>query len=199
MTLIDKNKIIFIFFFFNVFYSLNLCSADLWKLDPKLSELKLELPMLMADNISSNFNSFKGYIYIDDKDVSSNEFILSIDIDSLDLKESKLKNLLLDKGFFNSTKYPLIVLKILNFKIEKNSEINAFITIKNNIYELPVKLSIIELTKNLRQIKIEFKISRKLYKFEKNKFKSNLKFITQEKSILLDNFKFNFDLFITNN
>ena len=194
MIYINKKKII-TFFFIILFHSPSSYSNVLWKLDNDLSELKLELPMLMADNISGSFNNFNSSIYIDNNEKLNKEFILSINVNSLDIDKNKLKNLLLSEDFFYSIKYPLIILKIKNIKIQKNQNINANLTIKNNIYELPINLSVIELTKNLIQVKIEFTLSRKLYGFEKNKLKSNFKFVTQEKSILLDKFKFDFDLF----
>ena len=188
-----------LFVFIIILFSNNILAKNNWILDKKLSEIYFQLSLLPADDLIGRFNEFDSYIFIDNNNTSINNFNLSINIDSIELNNSKLKDFLLSIFFFNVKKYPNLIVKTEKIIIQKNQNATAKIQIKNIPHELPVTLEIFKLTKDLIQIKTKFVVSRKLYGLGKNQWQSKFKFFAKEKSILLDKIKFSINLFFFKN
>ena len=190
-----KKFIRILFVFIIILFSNNILAKNNWILDKKLSEIYFQLTLLPADDLIVRFNEFDSYIFIDNNNTLINNFNLSINIDSIELNNSKLKDFLLSNLFFNVKKYPNLIVKTEKIIIQKIENATAKIQIKNISHELPVTLEIFKLTKNLIQIKTKFVVPRKLYGLGKNQWQSKFEFFAKEKSILLDKIKFSTNLF----
>ena len=55
-----------IFCIFCILININSINAkNVWILDQDLSEIKFELPILLAEDVKGEFNKFEGYVVID--------------------------------------------------------------------------------------------------------------------------------------
>ena len=184
--------IFFLFFFPIILLSPKIYAKNNWDTDKNLSEVNLKLSIIPGDDIVSKFSEFESLLSVNNEE--ENKMILSLKLSSLNLKNEDLKKFLINKNFFNSDKYPIILIEIKNFDFKKKQNHLAQIQINDLIKSIPININISELTKEFFHIDINFDLSRKDFNLGVN----NLNFLTNQQSILLDNIVFEIDLFLMN-
>ena len=179
-------KYIFCFIFISL-HTKNI-EADIWILDTELSEIKFELPILLAKNVNGQFTKFDGSIVIDPKNKENNRALFFVNINSIELNYKKQKKLLLSDIFFDEINFPIAVIDTKKFNIPEDSNyllINSELQIKNFINVIPLKIYIVHLANGWVQVKANLKFSRKKFELGKNAWSSTV--IVKDKILLKAN------------
>ena len=157
-----------------VLYSNNIAGKNIWTIDKKLSEIKFEVPVVLAKKIKGQFKEFDGFIVIDLDDKENNKALFSVQI--------------------NSIEFPIVIIDAKNFVLPTNSNtllISAELQIKDIIRVIPLKVIFNHLTNNFVQVTTNFKFSRNNYTLGKDKWSSGL--------ILRDTINVKVNLFLNRN
>jgi len=167
-------KIFLIYFLIYFFYPTNIFAKETWILDKELSTINFELPVLLANNVKGSFQLVKGLIEIDLDNKINNKAIFSIDIKSVEMNYKKYRNLLLSNIFFNSNKFPIAIVDTKKFSYQNEEEINLNVelSVKGISNSVPLTLEIIQLTKELVQIKGSVEFSRTAFNIGTNQWKN---------------------------
>jgi polyisoprenoid-binding protein YceI len=184
-------KFICILFFFSLIKFCPAFAKEIWVLDEKISTIKFELPILLANNVEGEFKKIQGFVEIDLKEKKNNKGIFSVDISSLDMNYIKYKNLILSDIFFNVKKFPIALIdtKKFSYKNENTLELNAHLMIKGITNSVPLILQIIPLAEKLVQIKGKVEFSRTAFKLGGDKW-NNTKILKDKASISVNLFLF---------
>ena len=167
-------KIFLIYFLIYFFYPTNIFAKETWILDKELSTINFELPVLLANNVKGSFQLVKGLIEIDLDNKINNKAIFSIDIKSVEMNYKKYRTLLLSNIFFNSNKFPIALVDTKKFSYQNEGEINLNVelSLKGISNSVPLTLEIIQLTKELVQIKGSVEFSRTAFNIGTNQWKN---------------------------
>ena len=167
-------KIYFIYFLIYFFYSTHIFAKETWILDKELSTINFELPVLFANNVKGSFQLVKGLIEIDLDNKINNKAIFSVDIKSVEMNYKKYRTLLLSNIFFNSNKFPIALVDTKKFSYQNEGEINLNVelSLKGISNSVPLTLEIIQLTKELVQIKGSVEFSRTAFNIGTNQWKN---------------------------
>ena len=160
-----------------VLYSNNIAGKNIWTIDKKLSEIKFEVPVVLAKKIKGQFKEFDGFIVIDLDDKENNKALFSVQINSIEFNYEKYKELLFSDFFFDEKKFPIVIIDAKNFVLPTNSNtllINAELQIKDIIRVIPLKVIFNHLTNNFVQVTTSFKFSRNNYKLGTDEWSSSL-------------------------
>lgn len=165
--------IIFAYIFLNIYFPNSALTKEIWLLDKKLSTINFELPIFLLKNVHGNFNNINGLIELNTSK-KKNKAIFSVNIDSIEINYKDYKDLLLSNIFFHNKKFPIALIdtKQFTYKNEKELDLIVYLTIKNIIKEIPLKLEIIHLAEKIVQVKGKFIISRSDFKLGKGKWSS---------------------------
>ena len=179
-----------VIFFISCFFSFSFHAKERWVLDKELSTINFELPIFLMKNVQGEFKQIEGLVEIDIDNKENNKAIFSVVINSIEMNYKNYKNLLLSNIFFNSNKFPIALIDTKKFTyIDENElEIIVILSIKGVTKEIPLKIEIIHLAKNLIQIKSKLKFSRTEFQIGKGKWAS--------KAILKDNILIQTNLFL---
>ena len=90
-----------------VFYSNNIAGKNIWTIDKKLSEIKFEVPVVLAKKIKGQFKEFDGFIVIDLDDKENNKALFSVQINSIEFNYEKYKELLFSDFFLMKKNFQL--------------------------------------------------------------------------------------------
>ena len=160
-----------------IFYSNNIAGKNIWTIDKKLSEIKFEVPVVLAKKIKGQFKEFDGFIVIDLDDKENNKALFSVQINSIEFNYEKYKELLFSDVFFDEKKFPIAIIDAKKFTLPTNSKtllINVELQIKDIIRVIPLKVIFNHLTNNFVQVTTSFKFSRNNYKLGKDEWSSSL-------------------------
>ena len=105
------------------FVTKQLIAQNIWILDEKLSEIKFELPVLLANNVEGQFNKFEGYVVIDIDNRENNRAFISVNINSIELNYKEYKNLLFSDIFFDEIHFPIAIIDTKKFSTSEKSHI----------------------------------------------------------------------------
>ena len=183
-------KVIFSLFFIFFFYKQSTAS-DLWSIDENISSIEFEVPVLFAKNVIGKFNSFDGFVSLDLSNQNNNKALLNVDIKSLEFNYKKYKDLVLSEVFFDATRFPLGLIDTNNFKFSyKNNKISLIgeLTIKGRSHKLPFDIEIIQLTRELVQVKSDISFSRNKFNIGTGNWKNT--------TILKDEIKIRANIFL---
>ena len=136
---------------------------DLWTIDKNISIIEFEVPVLFANNVIGKFKEFDGFVSLDFSNQNNNKALINVRIDSLDINYKRYKDLVLSEIFFDSKKFPLSLIDTNNFKFNYGeSKINLIgeLTIKGKSQNIPIDIEVIELARELIQVKSEISFSR---------------------------------------
>ena len=177
-----------------VFYSNNIAGKNIWTIDKKLSEIKFEVPVVLAKKIIGQFKEFDGFVVIDLDNKENNKGMFSVQINSMEFNYEKYKELLFSDVFLNEKKFPIAIIDAKKFTLPTNSKtllINVELQIKDIIHIIPLKVIFNHLTNNFVQVTTNFKFSRNSYEIGKDKWSSGL--------ILRDTIHVKVNLFLNRN
>tara|TARA_B100001123_G_C15332484_1_gene1031694 strand:- start:3547 stop:4128 length:582 start_codon:yes stop_codon:yes gene_type:complete len=167
-----------IFCIFCILININSINAkNVWILDQDLSEIKFELPILLAEDVKGEFNKFEGYVVIDLNNKENNRALFSVNINSVDLNYKKYKKLLMSDIFFDEINFPLAIIDTKKFEVSENLESLSIISelqIKNIIGLIPLEIQVNQLANDWRQIKVNIYFSRNDYSLGKGPWASTL-------------------------
>ena len=183
-------KVIFSLLFIFFFYKQSTAS-DLWNIDENISSIEFEVPVLFAKNVIGKFNSFDGFVSLDLSNQNNNKALLNVDIKSLEFNYKKYKDLVLSEVFFDATRFPLGLIDTNNFKFSyKNNKISLIgeLTIKGRSHKLPFDIEIIQLTRELVQVKSDISFSRNKFNIGTGNWKNT--------TILKDEIKIRANIFL---
>ena len=143
-------------------FSFKISANETWSLDKDLSSINFELPVFLAKNVVGEFKEIEGLVEMNFDLQNNNRAIFSVNIESVEINYSNYRNLLLSNVFFNKKKYPIALIDTKKFLYsdQKEIDLNVEMTIKNITKNIPIKLEIIHLTKDLVQIKGQIFFSR---------------------------------------
>ena len=177
-----------------VFYSKNIAGKNTWTIDKKLSEIKFEVPVLLAKKIKGQFKDFDSLIVVDLDNKVNNKALFSVQINSMEINYAKYKELLFSNVFFDEKKFPIATIDSKKFTLPTNSNsflINVELQIKDIVHVIPLTVKLNYLANNFVQVTTNFKFSRNSYKLGKDKWSSNL--------ILRDTIHVKVNLFLNRN
>lgn len=187
--MIKKSKIFFLFLLimFNYKHSF---AKEQWILDKEVSTINFELPLFLATNVQGKIIDMDGLIEIDLSKQNNNKGIFSVKIESIDINYDKYRDLLLSDVFFDSNKYPIVLIdtKKFTYTNEEKIELLVELQIKNKTKEVPISLEVVRLAEKLVQIKGIFFISRTEFDLGKGKWSST--------AVLKDQVKIQISLFL---
>tara|TARA_Y100000590_G_C15678114_1_gene998763 strand:+ start:1290 stop:1856 length:567 start_codon:yes stop_codon:yes gene_type:complete len=149
-------------------------AKETWILDNELSTINFEIPVFLAKNVKGEFKEMQGIIEIDKYQKNNNKAIFSVKIESMEINYSEYKDLLMSDIFFNEIHFPVALLDTKKFLYdnEKKLKINVELIIKNISKNIPLKIDVVPLTKDLVQIKGELEFSRNKYKIGEGRWSS---------------------------
>ena len=177
-----------------VFYSNNIACKNVWTIDKKLSEIKFEVPVVLAKKIIGQFKEFDGFVVIDLDNKENNKGMFSVQINSMEFNYEKYKELLFSDVFLDENKFPIAIVDVKKFALPTNSNtflINVELQIKDIIHVIPLTVIFNHLTNNFVQVTTNFKFSRNSYEIGKDKWSLNL--------ILRDTIHVKVNLFLNRN
>jgi polyisoprenoid-binding protein YceI len=104
-----------------------------WSIDPMHSEVQFKVKHLVISTVSGFFKSFEGTVETDSEDFEHSKIEFSIDIDSIDTKQTQRDEHLKSAEFFDAAKYPHIKFKSTSFKKtgEDEYDLQGNLTIKD--------------------------------------------------------------------
>lgn len=104
-----------------------------WSIDPMHSEVQFKVKHLVISTVSGFFKSFEGTVETDSEDFEHSKIEFSIDIDSIDTKQSQRDEHLKSAEFFDAAKYPHIKFKSTSFTKtgEAEYDLQGDLTIKD--------------------------------------------------------------------
>ena len=186
-------KILKIFYFLTVilfFLTSNSYAKQKWMIDKNISQIKFEVPVLLATNVFGEFENFDGFVEIDLENKKNNKAIFSVNIDSIKINYQKYKNLILSPIFFDQVNYPIAVIdtKRFSYEDEKNLSLNIEVTIKGISKKVNTQLKIIKLTNDIVQIFGELEFNRNDFNIGVGNWKNT--------SILKSKIKINANIFL---
>ena len=177
-----------------IFYSNNIAGKNIWTIDKKLSEIKFEVPVVLAKKIKGEFKEFDGFVVIDLDNKENNKALFSVQINSIEFNYEKYKELLFSDVFFDEKKFPIAIIDAKKFALLTNSNtllINVELQIKDIIHVIPLTVIFNHLTNNFVQVTTNFKFSRNYYNLGKDKWSLGL--------ILRDTINVKVNLFLNRN
>ena len=77
-----------------------------WQIDPAHANAQFTVRHLSISNVSGQFNKMSGTIQLDDKDVTKSSVNATIDVSSVDTRDTTRDNDLKSDHFFDVAKYP---------------------------------------------------------------------------------------------
>ena len=159
-------------------------------IDKNISQIKFEVPVLLATNVFGEFENFDGFVEIDLENKKNNKAIFSVNIDSIKINYQKYKNLILSPIFFDQVNYPIAVIdtKRFSYEDEKNLSLNIEVTIKGISKKVNTQLKIIKLTNDIVQIFGELEFNRNDFNIGVGNWKNT--------SILKSKIKINANIFL---
>ncbi|MCB9224913.1 MAG: YceI family protein [Crocinitomicaceae bacterium] len=100
----------------------------IWKIDPTHSEIGFKIRHMMISTVKGHFDSFDVEVEAENEDFSDAQINVSIDIDSINTKNSDRDNHLKSADFFNADEFPKMTFKSTSFDGEK---LKGELSIKN--------------------------------------------------------------------
>ena len=97
--------------------SLALAQAATWNIDPSHTQATFTVRHMVISNVKGEFQSTKGVVKIDDKDLAKSMVDVTIDAASIHTREDKRDAHLRSPDFFDVERYPTITFK--STKVEK--------------------------------------------------------------------------------
>jgi polyisoprenoid-binding protein YceI len=97
--------------------SLALAQAATWNIDPSHTQATFTVRHMVISNVKGEFQSTKGVVKIDDKDLAKSTVDVTIDAASIHTREDKRDAHLRSPDFFDVERYPTITFK--STKVEK--------------------------------------------------------------------------------
>jgi len=97
--------------------SLALAEAATWNIDPSHTQANFTVRHMVISNVKGEFQSTKGVVKIDDKDLAKSMVDVTIDAASIHTREDKRDAHLRSPDFFDVERYPTITFK--STKVEK--------------------------------------------------------------------------------
>ena len=97
--------------------SLALAEAATWNIDPSHTQATFTVRHMVISNVKGEFQSTKGVVKIDDKDLAKSTVDVTIDAASIHTREDKRDAHLRSPDFFDVERYPTITFK--STKVEK--------------------------------------------------------------------------------
>ena len=97
--------------------SLALAEAATWNIDPSHTQATFTVRHMVISNVKGEFQSTKGVVKIDDKDLAKSMVDVTIDAASIHTREDKRDAHLRSPDFFDVERYPTITFK--STKVEK--------------------------------------------------------------------------------
>ena len=97
--------------------SLALAEAATWNIDPAHTQATFTVRHMVISNVKGEFQSTKGVVKIDDKDLAKSMVDVTIDAASIHTREDKRDAHLRSPDFFDVERYPTITFK--STKVEK--------------------------------------------------------------------------------
>ena len=181
---------LYLFILINTFYPSHLVAKETWILDQNLSSINFELPVLLAKNVQGKFKEMNGIIEIDLENKKNNKAVFSVNLDSVEMNYKNFKSLLLGKIFFDTQNYPKAVVDTKKFSYDNENKITLKVEliIKGISSNVPLELEIIQLAKELVQIKGELIFSRNEFNIGTGRWAST--------TILKDNVKIKTNFFL---
>lgn len=168
----------FIFCFVLIFsYSSKIIAKNTWIIDNKLSEIKFEIPVVLAKKVKGQFTEFVGFVVTDIENKKNNKALFSIQIKSMELNYKKYKELLFSNTFFDKVNFPVATIDTKKFALPNDSnslQINAELQIKDIYHIIPLIIEYNYLANNLVQVRTNFKFSRTSYELGKDHWSSTL-------------------------
>lgn len=87
----------------------------IWKIDPTHSEVGFKVKHMMISTVKGHFDSFDVEAESENDDFSDAQINVSIDIDSINTKNTDRDNHLKSPDFFNAAEYPQMTFKSSSF------------------------------------------------------------------------------------
>lgn len=108
-------------------------TATKWAIDPMHSEVQFKVKHLVISTVSGFFKSFEGTVESENDNFEHARIDFSIDIDSIDTKQTQRDEHLKSAEFFDAAKYPHIKFHSTSFKKtdEDEYELKGDLTIKD--------------------------------------------------------------------
>jgi polyisoprenoid-binding protein YceI len=97
--------------------SLALAEAATWNIDPSHTQATFAVRHMVISNVKGEFQSTKGVVKIDDKDLAKSAVDVTVDAASIHTREDKRDAHLRSPDFFDVEKYPTITFR--STKVEK--------------------------------------------------------------------------------
>ena len=119
-------------------------TATKWAIDPMHSEVQFKVKHLVISTVSGFFKSFEGTVESEGDNFEHAKIDFSIDIDSIDTKQTQRDEHLKSAEFFDAATYPHIKFHSTGFK-----------KIGDDDYELTGDLTIKDVTKQVK-LEVEF-------------------------------------------
>ena len=88
-----------------------------WQIDPAHANAQFTVRHLSISNVSGQFNKMSGTVQLDPKDITKTVVNATIDVSSIDTRDSHRDDDLKSDGFFDVTKYPTMT--FVSTKIEQ--------------------------------------------------------------------------------
>lgn len=108
-------------------------TATKWAIDPMHSEVQFKVKHLVISTVSGFFRSFEGTVESEGDNFEHAKIDFSIDIDSIDTKQTQRDEHLKSADFFDAATYPHIKFHSTSFKKtgDDEYELRGDLTIKN--------------------------------------------------------------------
>lgn len=106
--------------------------ATKWSIDPMHSEVQFKVKHLVISTVTGFFKSFEGTVESETEDFDGAKINFSIDIDSIDTKQTQRDEHLKSPEFFDAAQYPHITFSSTSFTKtgDEEYELNGDLTIK---------------------------------------------------------------------
>jgi polyisoprenoid-binding protein YceI len=103
-------------FTFAVFAAPSHAQTTTWQIDPAHANAQFTVRHLSISNVSGQFNKMSGTVQLDPKDITKTVVNATIDVSSIDTRDSHRDDDLKSDGFFDVAKYPTMT--FVSTKIE---------------------------------------------------------------------------------
>lgn len=91
-----------------------------WQIDPAHSEIQFSVRHMMISKVRGTFQSFSGVVEFDEENPAATKVEVSIDIPSIDTRNTDRDNHLKSADFFDAENYP--VMTFVSKRVEVNSD-----------------------------------------------------------------------------
>src|SRR5579871_2868589 len=83
-------------------------AQDTWTIDPAHANASFSVRHLGISNVTGQFNKVSGTVVFDEKDVTKSKVDATVDVNSIDTRNSSRDSDLKSDGFFDAAKYPTL-------------------------------------------------------------------------------------------